>query len=165
MGIADTLKRTEVFLGLDDSELGKIAALPSCREVSYEAGEVIIRAGEEAKDLYVLKEGQVEVVMAVPIKADKAEIVVIDVITKGGFFGWSALVRPHFYVMSTVCKKPSTVVAISGSELTALFDKEYYIGYKVFQSLARIIGTRLRDLEQVVIRGERWPFFERRGSL
>jgi len=165
MGIADTLKRTEVFLGLDDSELDKIAALPSCREISYETGEVIIRAGEEAKDLYVLKEGQVEVVMAVPIKADKAEIVVIDVITKGGFFGWSALVRPHFYVMSAICSQHSTVATISGAELTALFDREYNIGYKVFQSLARIIGTRLRDLEQVVIRGERWPFLERRGLL
>jgi len=164
MGIADTLKRTEVFLGLDDGELDKIAALPSCREVSYEAGEVIIRAGEEARDLYVLKEGQVEVVMAVPVKADKAEVVVIDVITKGGFFGWSALVRPHFYVMSAICSQRSTVVTISGAELTGLFDREYYIGYKIFQSLARIIGARLRDLEQVVMRGERWPFFERRGS-
>ncbi len=38
MGVTDTLKRTEVFLGLDDSDLDKIAALPSCREVSYQAG-------------------------------------------------------------------------------------------------------------------------------
>ena len=165
MGIADILKRTEVFLGLDDSELDKIAALPSCREVNYETGEVVIRAGEEARDLYVLKEGQVEVVMAVPTKDEQAEKVVIDLITKGGFFGWSALVRPHFYVMSAICSKHSTVVTISGAELIALFDREYYIGYKIFQSLARIIGTRLRDLEQVVIRGERWPFFKRGGAF
>jgi len=165
MGVADTLKRTEVFLGLDDSDLDKIAALPSCREVSYQAGEVIIRAGDEAKFLYVLKEGEVDVVMAVPTKSEQAKKVVIDVITKGGFFGWSALVKPHFYTMSAICRKPCTVATISGAELMALFEKEYYIGYRVFQSLARIIGTRLRDLEQVMVRGERWPFFERQKTL
>ena len=60
MGIEDTLKRTEVFLGLDDHDLKLIGDLPSCREVSYETGDYIIRAGDEAKYLYVLKEGQVE---------------------------------------------------------------------------------------------------------
>ncbi len=165
MGIEETLKRTEVFLGLDDSDLDKIAALPSCREVSYHVGEVIIRAGDEAGFLYVLKEGQVDVAMAVPTQSKQAEKVVVDVITKGGFFGWSALVNPHFYTMSAICRKPCTVVTISGAELTALFDREYYIGYRVFQSLSRIIGTRLRDLEQVMVRGERWPFFERRKEL
>lgn len=165
MGIAETLKRTEVFLGLDDSDLEEIAGLPSCREVSYQTGDVIIRAGDEARYLYVLKEGQVDVVMAVPVKPEGTEMkVVVDIITKGGFFGWSALVRPNFYVMSVICSKPSTMVTISGTELIALFDGDYYIGYKVYQSLARIIGTRLRDLEQVMLRGERWPFLERRKT-
>ena len=165
MGIEEILKRTEVFLGLDDSDLDKIAALPSCREVSYQAGEVVVRAGDEAKFLYVLKEGEVNVMMAVPVKSEQGAKVVVDVITKGGFFGWSAMVKPHFYTMSAICRKPCKVVAISGDELLALFDKDYYIGYKVFQSLSRIIGTRLRDLEQVMVRGERWPFFERWRSI
>ena len=91
--------------------------------------------------------------------------VVVDRITTGGFFGWSAVVRPHFYVMSAICKEPSQVVIISGVELVALFDKDYHIGYKVFQSLSRIIGTRLRDVEHVLVTGQRWPFLEKqRGS-
>ena len=163
MGIEQTLKRAEVFLGLDDNELAKIAALPSCREETHQAGEVIIRAGDEAKYLYVLKEGQVDVVTEVPPTAKQEPTrVAVDRITKGGFFGWSALVKPHFYVMSAVCQEPSTVVRISGVELMALFDEDYYIGYKVFQSLSHVTGTRLRDVEQVLIRGERWPFFEKR---
>ncbi len=78
----------------------------------------------------------------------------VDRITTGGFFGWSALVEHRVYVMSAVCKELSIVVAISGFELLALFDKDYYIGYKVFQSLSRIIGTRLRDMEQVLLKGK-----------
>ena len=163
MEIEKTLKRAEVFLGLDDSELSKIAALPSCREETYQPEEVIFRTGDEAGYLYVLEEGQIDLVMEVPPTSNQAATkVVVDRTTTGGFFGWSALVGPHFYVMSAICKESSRVVVISGVELVALFDRDYYIGYKVLQSLASIIGTRLRDVEQVLVKGQMWPFLERR---
>ena len=162
MGIEETLKRAEVFLGLDDSNLHKIAELPSCREQAYQAHEVIFRAGDEAKDLYVLSEGQVNLVMKVSATPNQpATPVIVDIITKGGLFGWSALVPPHSYVMSAICQEPARVISISGSELSALFNKDNYIGYKIFQSLTRIIGSRLRDVEQLLVKGRRWPFFDR----
>ena len=162
MGIENTLKRAEVFLGLEDSDLSKIAALPSCCEKSYQAGEVILRAGDEARCLYVLKEGQIDLVMQVLDESGNETTRVVDRITTGDFFGWSAIAKPHFYVMSAVCKEPSRVVSISGAELMALFDEHYYIGYRVYQSLSRIIGARLRHLERLLIKGRRWPFLENR---
>ena len=162
MGIEKTLKRAEVFLGLDDSDLSKIATLPSCREGAYQPERVIFRTGDKAKYLYVLKGGEIDLMVEVPPKSEQAATqVVVDRITTGGFFGWSALVKPHFYTMSAICTGPSSVVVISGAELMALFEKEYHIGYKVFQSLSHIIGIRLRDMEQVLATGRRWPFFER----
>jgi len=162
MEVEKTLKRAEVFLGLDDSDLSKIADLTSCREESYQPGEVIFQAGDEAKYLYVLKEGQVHLVMDVlsTSKQEKTKVLV-DRVTTGGFFGFSALVRPHFYVMSAICEKASTVVLISGAELIDLFHKDNYIGYKVFQSLSHVIGTRLRDLEQLLVKGQRWPLLDK----
>jgi len=165
MGIEETLKRAEVFLELEDDDLDRITALPSCREVTYQANEAIFRAGDEAKYLYVLQEGQVDLVMEVPSNAAAATPqVVINTIRKGGFFGWSALVKPHSYVMSAICQKPSRIVVISGTELTQLFEKDNRIGYKVMRSLSQIIGTRLRYLEQVLATGERRPFFGKRKS-
>ena len=162
MKIEKTLKRAEVFLGLSDSDLGKIAALPSCREETYQSEEVIFRDGDEAKHLYVLEEGRVDLVMEVPPRSKQAATkVVVDRITTGGLFGWSALVRPHLYVMSAICEEPSRVVSISGADLLSLFESDYHIGYKTFQGLAHIIGARLRDVEQVLIKGQRGPFLEK----
>jgi len=166
MEIEDTLKRAEVFLGLDDSDLSKIAALPSCREQAYQFEEVIFRAGNEAKYLYILKEGQVDLVMDVtPKSAQAATKAVVNRITAGDFFGWSAIVEPHFYTMSAICIKPSRAVVISGVELMALFDRDYHVGYKVLQSLSRIIGIRLREMEQVLVRGQRLPFLAKGKDL
>lgn len=166
MGIEEILKRAEVFLGLEDDDLNKIAALPSCREATYQAEKVIFHRGNEAKYLYVLEEGQVDLVMEAPPNSDEApRQVVIDSIRKGGFFGWSALVKPHSYVMSAICKKPSRVAIISGAELIDLFEQDHLIGYKVMRSLAQIIGTRVRYLEQFLATGERHTFFDRRKGI
>ncbi len=158
MGIETTLKRAEAFLGLDDSSLARIAALPSSHEVIYEAGATVFKAGSTAHDLYILKEGQVDLVVTVPSGNSQTTEMVVDTINTGSLFGWSALVGPHVYSLAAVCRRTSTAVVISGRELTALFDQDYYLGYKVFQSLTHIIGTRLRDVERVLITGKRWPF-------
>lgn len=162
MGIEKTLKRAEVFLGLDDHDLSKIANLPSCHEEASQPDETLFRKGDKAQYLYVLREGQVDLVTEVPLKSrQETTTLIVDRITTGGFFGWSALVEPHLYVLSAICKKPSEVVVISGVELLALFDSDYRIGYKVFQSLSHVIGARLRDIEQALADGQRWPFVRR----
>lgn len=165
METQETLRRAEVFLGLDDSELNKIAALPSCREETYQPGELVLSARDPAKYVYVLKEGEVDVVTEVPAKSEPGVAkVVVDKVTRGDVFGWSALVKPHSYVMSAIAKKPSKVLVISGAELAVLLDENHTIGYKVFQGLSKVIGARLRYLEQALIRGKRWPLFAKGKS-
>jgi CRP-like cAMP-binding protein len=157
--IEKTLKRAELFLGLDDADLLRIARLPSSHEVAYSPGDVIIEDEGIAKYLYVLRKGQVDLVMEVPpMFGQEGAVVVVDRVTTGGCFGWSALVRPHLYVMSAVCRESAYAVAISGAELMALFEEDHRIGYRIFQSLAHIIGARLRDVEQALVKDQRWPF-------
>jgi len=157
--IERTLKRAELFLGLDDADLLRIARLPSSHEVAYSPGDVIIEDEGIAKYLYVLRKGQVDLVMEVPpMFGQEGAVVVVDRVTTGGCFGWSALVRPHLYVMSAVCRESAYAVVISGDELMALFEEDHRIGYRIFQSLAHIIGARLRDVEQALAKGQRWSF-------
>jgi len=159
INIVNALKRSEVFLGLEDEHLERIASLPSSCEKTLQSGEILFQTGERADNLYVLKEGRVDLVAGVSPEAELGkQKLVVDIVTMGGFLGWSALVAPHYYFLSAIAAAPSVVVCINGSELMALSDKDYYVGYRVFNGLARIIGSRLRDYEQVLLRGRRWPF-------
>lgn len=163
--IEDTLKRAEVFLGLDDSDLSLIAQLPSSHQDNYPAGHTLFRAGEEAKYIYVLDEGLINIVVDILSTPEKVPSqITVDVITKGDFFGWSALVKPNRYILSAICQKPCRVTRISGPELISLCNANYNIGYKIFLGLSQIIGTTFRDLQQVLIAGKRWPFIEKHSG-
>ena len=151
MGIETTLKRAELFLGLDDAALLKVAELPSSHRAEFPPGEIIFKNGASATYLYVLVRGQVDLVADLPSEYQPArKTLLIDRITTGSCFGWSALVRPHFYAMSAICTKPTEVVTINGTELMGLLEEDNHIGYIVFQSLSHIIGSRLRDVEKTL---------------
>ena len=159
INIVNALKRSDMFLGLEDKYLERIASLPSSHEKTLQPGEILFRTGELARTLYVVKEGRVDLVAGDSSEAELGkQKLVVDIVTTGGCLGWSAMVTPYYYTLSAIIGAPSVVVSINGYELMALSDKDYYVGYKVFNGLARVIGSRLRDYEQVLLRGRRWPF-------
>ncbi len=165
MGHLGTLKRSEVFLGLRDADLDLIAGLPSCSEETYGAQETVFREGEEAKNLYVVEQGQIELVMAVPSDSQQpAGQAVVNIITKGGSFGWSALVPPYILTSTAICNQPCKLLVISWAELRALFDREPRIGYEVMKAVLRIVASRLRNTRQLMISGKRSPFIGKRET-
>jgi CRP-like cAMP-binding protein len=158
--IIDTLKRAEVFLGLEDAQLEKIAALPSCRYLEYAAGEVVFRGGDRAVDLYVLDSGQISLVLEVKHRTRPGLYrVVIKKLTTGSFIGWSALTEPPQFLLSGFAGRPSRVLAINGVEVMALFEDDSLMGFKIYQYLSHIISLRVRDIEQVLLMGKRQTFF------
>lgn len=158
MNLVQVLKRCEVFVGLDDSDLEKIAGLSSWVSNTYRAGEFIFYENAPAKDFYILDKGEVSLVVVLPEEGAK-ELAQsrVDTITKGDVFGWSSLVAPHYLTMSAICVKPCSVVAVNGAELSQLFDTNCSLGYEVMKGLVRVIGARLRDLRSRLVGKEKLP--------
>ena len=148
MDLIQLLKRCEVFVGLDDSDLQKIADLPSWQRKTYNAGDFIFREGSKSNNFYVLEDGEISLLIAPRKEGSKEPIqVAVDTVTKGDIFGWSSLVAPHTRNMSAICIKHSTVVAVSGTELNELMDGNHSLGYEVTKSLLRVVAKRLIDLQ------------------
>ncbi len=156
MNLLQSLKRCEVFVGLDDNELEKIANLPSWRRDIYSAGDIIFREGSASKDFYVLEEGEISLQVASHKGGTKELVqVTVDTLARGDVFGLSSLVAPHSRNMSAVCVKRSTVIAVSGAELNELMDSNCSLGYEVMKSLVRVIARRLRDLQEELVGEEK----------
>lgn len=151
MDIVQVLRRCEVFVGLADNDLEKIARLPSWQRNTYNAGEFIFRENNVARDFYILDEGEVRLVVAWRRGQSKEPVQFpVDTITKGDVFGWSSLVAPHSLTMSAICVKPSSVLAVCGAELSQLMDNDHSLGYEVMKGLVCVIGVRLRHLQHAL---------------
>jgi CRP/FNR family cyclic AMP-dependent transcriptional regulator len=158
MDLMQLLKRCEVFVGLSDSDLQKIAALSSWQRSTYNAGDFIFREGAVSNNFYVLEDGEISLLLASHKGGTKELIqVAVDTVTRGDVFGWSSLVAPHTRNMSAICIKRSTMVAVSGMELNELMDRNHSLGYEVTKSLAQVIAKRLIDMQDKLVGKERLP--------
>lgn len=147
MGLIQMLKRCEVFMGLDDDDLQKIADLPSWKRSIFEEGEHVFHEKDKATHFYILEEGEIRLFVTLHNeRVGETTQVPVDTITRGDVFGWSSLVFPHTLTMSAICVKRSTVLGVAGSELGSLMDGNTDLGYEVMKGLVRIISSRLRDL-------------------
>ncbi len=135
----DTLRKSEVFEGLSDDELAVIAKM--AQEETYEAGARIFGENEEAKFLYIVEQGRV----AILIELGRGKQTVVDTVTKGGSFGWSALVPPYVYTGAAKCSERTKVVVVPGMELRDLCLKNCRTCYTIMERLAMVISARLKD--------------------
>lgn len=79
--ISDLLKEVPLLQLLDEGERADLAA--QLEQVRYPAGQIIFNIGEPGDTLYVIASGEAEVFF----KNDTGERIVLEVATRGDFFG------------------------------------------------------------------------------
>lgn len=150
MTAKQVLKDCVLFSGLSDSELEKVAS--SVVEKQYEAGTTIFVPGDDAEELFVLKEGRVAIQMTLP-KADgqASRRITVDVVTKNEILGWSAILEPYKYTFTAICMQKTVAQSINGNKLRWLLRDNPKIGYEVMKGLSKVIAAGLNDTRQLLI--------------
>ena len=142
MAIVDILKSSELFGTLETEYLEKVSAL--CRMETYRRDTVIFKEGDEAMDLYVLSDGRVALEIEMRPVPDRSAIpIVVEVLTKGGSFGWSAIIEPNVYTLSARCITDCAVLAIKGDMLRKVMTDDTGLGFELMKHLARLARLRL----------------------
>lgn len=134
------LKGVNLFDGLAEGELAGITKL--CRERTYEDGSVIFTIGGTATDIYLLKNGRVEIQVEFKIY-DYEIMATVYTVGEGEIFGWSALVPPHRLTASARSKGRADVIMINGKELMEFLERDRNTGYVVMKNLSALISSRL----------------------
>ena len=142
----EALRQCELFLELNDEELGKIAEI--CREEIYQPQEMIFEESSVAEDLYILQDGRVAVQIELHSAHEPSGVVTVEEIRAGRIFGWSALVKQRRFTASARAQEAVRLIAIKGTDLNALFDRDSHIGFVVMKRLADVISSRLRHTRQ-----------------
>jgi CRP-like cAMP-binding protein len=135
----ETLRKSDVFGGLADDELVAVARLG--HEETYAPGAQIFAENTPAKCLYLVAEGRVVILIDVA----RGRQAVIDTVTRGGSFGWSAMVPPYVLSGSATAVDEVHVLAFPGDELRKLCKINCGLCYTIMERLATIISRRLSE--------------------
>ncbi len=142
---SETLKDSEIFRGLDDAQIERLADL--CDEESYRRGETIFNQGKKADKLFILMDGAV----TLRIRAQKEiDLTATTVEKRGEVFGTAALLKPYRHQVTAQCSKVTNVLSIKGEEFFRMSDRDYRMGFEVMKRVAEIYASRLNSTRSLI---------------
>ena len=131
-----------LFQGLSESQLDQIRAIGS--ETPIKGGQWLFHEGDSAEQMYVLKNGAVELLTTV----DEVELPITIVRKPGNCFGTSTLVPPHQYSLSARCAEDGLLLSMQKTDLEQLIKSDLEMGHALLVNLAKHFLDRLKETRQ-----------------
>lgn len=140
--IKELLRGIPLFEQLTDRQLAVVERI--LHERLYTPGEEIFREGEPGVAVYFIQSGSV----LIKLGRDKK---VLAELHEGEFFGELALLDDSPRSASAIAGSESKIFAFSQPDLFAMIDRNPRLGIQIVLSLARIIGDRLKRINEQVL--------------
>ena len=131
------LSRVDVFESLVREELAEVAR-QAC-DTHLERGEVMRKPQEEGDELYVLKEGRVQLYVEIPNGGE----VTLSVVEGGSIFGELALGGQRSAEVCARALEPSLVCSLKTEGVQQLIESNPRVGI----AMVRLLSERLREAE------------------
>jgi hypothetical protein len=153
-GIAvEDLVGLQFFEGVPGWALDRVAV--SATRKRLEQGAIAVRQNDEAKAVYFLLSGAVQILVYFEGVGDLLTGVQRR---PGSLIGWSAFRAPYRYTSSVRCEEASELIQIPRQTFEEIFEKDAYLGYQILKKVAATMDTRLEgavaSLESPIIPGE-----------
>ncbi|MDY6792171.1 MAG: cyclic nucleotide-binding domain-containing protein [Thermodesulfobacteriota bacterium] len=142
--IEHILETCEFFEQLEKSYIDQIAAL--CTVKQYEGGDYVFCQGDFGEHLYIIVQGHVFLERSIDLGNRKGKVV-MEALGKGRVLGcWSTLLgEPHILMSSASCQRPTTTVAIKGSDLRQMMIKNLKLGFNILEKLSFLLRDRIQS--------------------
>jgi CRP-like cAMP-binding protein len=145
------LKQSDIFYQLTQTQLEMIANL--CKEVTFSAGQDIFEENSASKELYVIAQGEVSILinptLATPKnRAVSMEKVVIATLKRGQSFGEIALVDQGLRsATARASQKDTRLLVIPRDRLIMLCETYPQLGYRMMYNLAADLAMKMRNAD------------------
>jgi hypothetical protein len=120
-----------------------------------EQGAMVVRQNDEARAVYFLLSGAVQILVYFEGVGDLLMGVQRD---PGSLVGWSAFRAPYRYTSSVRCEEASELIRIPRETFEGIFEEDAYLGYQILKKVAATVDTRLEGavafLESPIVPGE-----------
>lgn len=108
-------QKNRFFRGLSDRQMRQL--LPLVRKIAVNEGEYIVHEGDLANDLFVIVEGEVDVIKKEPLSDQRHRLTNLK---KEDIFGEMALIEQGTHSATVRANKPTTLLALSITDARTL---------------------------------------------
>ena len=150
MSIVNYLKQSDIFYQFTPTQLEMVANL--CQEVVFQTGETIFKENSGSKELYVIAQGEVEILInpstVSSSSKNKHTDSVIATLRRGQSFGEVALVDEGLRSASACAvQKETRLLVISRDKLIMLCETYPQLGYRLMYNLAADLAMKIRNTD------------------
>ena len=141
--LVNFLKQSDIFYQFTPTQLELVANL--CREVSFAEGDIIFRENSSSKELYVIVQGEVDILFN-SNEMDKKGDTVIARLRRGQSFGEVALVDEGLRSASARAAENDTKLLVIGRDKLVMLCEAYpHLGYRLMYNLAADLAMKIRN--------------------
>jgi len=137
----ETLHRYKFFNHLTQDQLKAVAMVSEIE--SYPKGSIVAREDAIASKLYLLLEGDVDLIYS---GGGEGAIInaLVGTIAPGEAFGVSSMIEPYQFISSVRAAMPIRVIAIDSIALRALAEIDPKLGYGLMRNISAAVLNRLK---------------------
>lgn len=123
-----------------DMEERHLELITGCaKNVHFDKGQVILREGEEANELYLIREGLVAVELVTPTRG----VFRVQTVGEGDVLGWSWLVPPYRWRFSARACQSTRALALDAKCLRTKCEEDHDLGYQFVKRFTSVVTERL----------------------
>lgn len=138
------MNRVTIFEKLDEDMINLLS--PLFEQFSCQPGTVIFQQGDQAEFLYLVIDGKVDM----SFKPYDGIPITITHVSKGGLFGWSAVVGSENYTSTAIAIENVEAFRVHGSELRKFCRENPEAGKDILERLADGVSSRWKDAHRQV---------------
>jgi len=148
--LTNFLKQADIFYQLTPTQLEMVANL--CQERTYVVEEIIVDEGASTKELYVIAQGEVDVLVNPAIVGGPENVskgmVTIATLRRGQSFGEVALVDEGLRSATVrAARRDTKLLVISRDKLLMLCETYPQLGYRMMYNLAADLAMKIRNTD------------------
>jgi CRP/FNR family transcriptional regulator, cyclic AMP receptor protein len=143
--LVNFLKQSDIFYQFTPTQLELVANL--CQEVSFDAGDIIFRENSSSKELYVIAQGEVDILIN-SNQRDTKDDTGIAKLRRGQSFGEVALVDEGLRSATARSAQKGTKLLVIGRDKLVMLCETYPpLGYRLMYNLAADLAMKIRNTD------------------
>jgi CRP/FNR family cyclic AMP-dependent transcriptional regulator len=139
-----------IFRDFDGNDIDALAT--RCEELSFSTGSSVVKEGEPADAMYILKSGVLEVCRNI-----NGETKSINLLSAGEFFGEMSLIDGGPRSADVVCKEAAVLIRLSSDAFRALKKEQPATALKIADVLLKALSFRVRRSTARALSSESTP--------